>query len=158
MKTFERVDMSFFDTAPVIVHASAVIAAPRERIFTAIASDPAGWGRWFPWLDDSGHWTTIGDRGVGSVRVMRMFGIRFEACILAWETDERWAFRVDAAGVPLGKALAEDYLLCDEGAGTRLAWTVALHPALGLKPPVRLLRPAVQRLLDVAGTRLAKVA
>ncbi len=159
--TFERVDNTFFDTAPVIVRASVVIAAPRDRVFTAVAADPAGWGRWFPGVDSSGYWVTSGEPGVGSVRVIRAFKIRVEESILAWDTDERWAFRVDltsAAGAPLGKAFAEDYRLSDDGGGTRLDWTVAMRPSLGLKPPVRLLRPSVQRVLNAAGARLANVA
>jgi carbon monoxide dehydrogenase subunit G len=159
--TFEPVDHTFFDTAPVIVRTSVLVAAPRDRVFAAIASDPAGWGRWFPGFDGSGHWAIAGTPGVGSVRVIRAFRIRMEECVIAWDVDERFAFRVNtagAAGALMGKAFAEDYRLSDDGEGTHLDWTVALRPALGLKPPVRLLRPLVQRILNIASGRLAKVA
>jgi hypothetical protein len=159
--TFEPVDHTFFDTAPVIVRTSVLVAAPRDRVFAAIASDPAGWGGWFPGIDGSGHWAIAGPPGVGSVRVIRAFRLQLEECVIAWDVDERFAFRVNkagAAGALMGKAFAEDYHLSDASEGTRLDWTVAFRPALGLKPPVRLLRPLVQRILNIAGGRLAKVA
>ena len=157
MPALETVDLSYFDTAPTIIRCNAHIAAPRPRVFAAIAADPAGWGQWFPGFDRSGRWETPEPHGVGSVRVVRAFGVRFRETVLAWDADERWAFRVDEVRVPMARAFAEDYRLTDDGAGTRLDWTVATRAA-GMRVAGPLGPQVFQRMLNVAARRLGRVA
>lgn len=126
MKPLQPVDASFFETAPHIVTNSALVRAPREAVFTAIALDPAGWGRWFPGFDHGGRYVTEPPYGVGSVRLIRAFFADYRETVLIWEPGERWSFRVDAMQRPMFSAFAEDYRLADEAGGTRLTWTVAL--------------------------------
>ena len=150
--------MSFFDNAPQVVRRYAHVAAARERVFAAVATDPAGWGRWFPGFSDDGHWETPPPHGVGSVRSVRSFGVRFSETILAWDDNERWAFRVDRASFPLAKAFAEDYRFSDDGSGTMVSWTVAMDPGLGLRLGSPLLPFGFGLLLDRAAARLPRVA
>ncbi|HVU73915.1 MAG TPA: SRPBCC family protein [Mycobacteriales bacterium] len=157
MPQLEKVDLSYFDSAPTVIRTSAHIAAPRPRVFAAIAEDPAGWGRWFPGFDATGHWETSAPHGVGSVRVIRAFRVRFREEILAWDRDERWAFRVIDMAMPMAKAFAEDYRLSDDGSGTRLDWTVA-QTGVGMKLAGPLGPVIFQRVLNTAARKLARVA
>jgi len=152
-----KVDLDYLESAPLLVRSSAHIAAPRERVFAAIARDPAGWGRWFPGFDGSGRWDTPVPHGVGSVRAVRAFGVRFRESILAWDEGERWAFRVDEMSLPMSKAFAEDYRLSDDGEGTRLDWTVASQ-GLGLRLAGPLGPKVFQRVLTTAARKLSAVA
>jgi carbon monoxide dehydrogenase subunit G len=138
MKPLEPVEADFFTSAPHRFTNTAYVAAPREAVFTAIAADPAGWGRWFPGFDMSGRYLSPPPYGVGSVRQVRAFFADYRETVLVWEAGERWAFRVDAMTRPMFRAFAEDYRLADQGAGTRLTWTVALRAgrALDLAGPI----------------------
>jgi Polyketide cyclase / dehydrase and lipid transport len=158
MSALEGVDLTFFENAPRVVHRGAHVAAPRDRVFAAVANDPAGWGRWFPGFSDDGRWETPAPHGVGSVRTVRAFGVRYRETILAWDEGERWAFRVDEVSVPLFKAFAEDYRLADEGSGTRPSWTVAVRTGPGLGVGAPLLPGVFGLILRRAATRLARVA
>lgn len=152
MSDFEAVSLSFFDHAPLVIRRESYVDAPRDRVFAAVASDPAGWGRWFPGFSDDGRWETTPPHGVGSVRVVRSLGVRFTETVLAWDVDERWAFRIDQATVPMAKAFAEDYRFTDHGDGTTVAWTVATIPGLGLRVAAPLMPFGLGLLLDRAAT------
>jgi hypothetical protein len=158
MPALEAIDLSFFETAPTIVHRHVLVAKPRERVFAAVARDPSGWGRWFPGFSDDGRWETPPPHGVGSTRTVRAFRTRYRETILAWDEGERWAFRVDEVSAPLFKAFAEDYRFADEGSGTRLSWTVAARPALGLRLAAPLLPLGLGLMLRRAGAGLTRVA
>jgi Polyketide cyclase / dehydrase and lipid transport len=154
---FEPVELSFFDTAPRVVHRQAHIDAPRERVFAAVAADPAGWGRWFPGFSDDGRWETPPPHGVTSIRTVRSLGVRFTETILAWDENERWAFRVDSASFPMAKAFAEDYRFSDDESGSMVSWTVAMTPGLALRLVSPLLPLGLGLLLDRAAARLPRV-
>jgi hypothetical protein len=154
----EPVDLSVFDDAPVVVRQQAYVAAPRDRVFAAVASDPAGWGAWFPGFRNDGSWLTPAPHGVGSIRAVRMLAFRYRETVLAWDEGQRWAFRIDETNARGFKAFAEDYLFTDEGTGTRLTWIVAMRPS----GPLRYLAPALPLgcalLLRRAAHRLGPVA
>jgi Polyketide cyclase / dehydrase and lipid transport len=155
----EAVDESFFRTAPKVVRTRARISRPRARVFDAVACDPAGWGRWFPGFSSDGMWQTAPPHGVGSVRSVRAFGVRYRETILAWDEGERWAFRIDDASVKLFEAFAEDYGFSDDdsGTGTLLEWTVAYRPRPGLRWADPLVPAGMGRVLRRAADRLAAV-
>ena len=158
MSDFESVELSFFENAPQVVHHQTRVAAPRERVFAAVATDPAGWGRWFPGFSSDGRWETPPPQGVGSIRNVRSLGVRFTETVLAWDENERWAFRIDKASVPMAKAFAEDYRFSDDGSGTILSWTVAAKPGLGMRLASPLMPFALGRMLDRAAARLSRIA
>lgn len=158
MPNLERVDLSFFETAPVVMRNEAFIAAPRSAVFAAISGDPAGWGKWFPGFSDDGRYVTSPPHGVDSVRTVRAYWTNYRETILAWDEGERWAFRVDATSAPMFAAFAEDYRLADEGDGTRFTWIVAYRP----KPFMRLAGPLAplmfRRMTQRAAAGLTRAA
>lgn len=158
MGNLDPVELPFFADAPKIVRNAVLIAAPRSAVFDAIATDPAGWGNWFPGFTGDGHWETPAPHGVGSKRTVRAFRTTYRETILAWEAGERFTFRVDAANTRIFAALAEDYRLTDEGSGTLLTWTVAYRPALALRAAAPV-APLIFRSIAVrAAAGLTRVA
>jgi hypothetical protein len=137
------VTLEFISTAPYRHVATEVVHRPAEQIFAAISEDPAGWGRWFPGFSDKGRYVTPGPHGVGSVREVTMSGVRYREQILAWDAPDRWAFYVEQAGIPLGRAFAEQYAVRSEVTHSVVEWTFALDP----KVPVRVVRPALDAVL-----------
>lgn len=160
MQSLERIETSFFETAPTIVIRSALIAAPRTRVFDRIANDPAGWGDWFPGFDHSGRWETPAPHGVGSVRTVRAFSTTYRETVLVWDEGERWSFRIDELSGPvrLFGAFGEDYRLTDEAGGTRLTWTVAMRPRLMLRLAGPVLGWGFQLVLKRVAAGLTRVA
>lgn len=140
------VDLDFLDTAPHRYHYEAVIRRPPDQLFDAIASDPAGWGDWFPGFDHSGHWLTPGPIATGSRRAVRMARVTYEETILAWDRPHRFAFRLDRAAAPLAYALAEDYRIEEHPSGSTLQWTFAVDPRPAMRPSTRFLDPALARI------------
>ena len=139
------VDESFYETAPLRYHYSAVVRRPPERLFDAIARDPAGWGDWAPGFDHRGHWTTEGQPGPGSRREVRMGGVAYEETVLAFEPPHRFAFRLDRAGAPFAYALAEDYRVAPHPSGSTFEWTFAVDPRPMLRPAMRWADPVLGR-------------
>lgn len=150
------VDLDFFDTARHRFHYTTVIRRPAERLFDAIATDPAGWGEWFPGFDHSGHWLSTGSLRAGSRRQVRMAGVAYEETILAWERPHRFAFRLDRAAAPLAYALAEDYRIDEHPSGSTLEWTFAIDPRPMMRPATRLLDPALRRIFQRVATNLER--
>jgi carbon monoxide dehydrogenase subunit G len=151
MRTLETVDVSFFQDAPTVIRSEVIIAAPRSAVFAKIATDPAGWGDWFPGFSHDGEWETAEPHGVGSVRQVRAFRTGYRETMLVWDEGQRWAFRVDASNSPLFAAFAEDYSLADDGSGTRLTWTVAFKP----RPAMRLVAPLAPAVFRQIARRVA---
>jgi hypothetical protein len=147
-----NVSLGFLDDAPTKLEFTADVQARRAAVFEAISADPSSW-TWFPGLA-RGHYEGPGPHGVGSVREVRMAGTGYRETILAWDEPARWAYRVDASSVPVGRALVEDWLLEDRGDCTTVRWVFAIEPSslfrlgLPLAPLVmgRLFRRAMANL------------
>jgi hypothetical protein len=132
------VEAGFFEDAPQRFVCTEVVRHPPERVFTAIATDPAGWGDWYSGFDHSGRWTTPAPHGPGSHRTVRMARVTYEETILEWEPGRRFGFRVDRASVPLARAFAESYRTSPHDAGSIVQWVIAVDPGPALKPFMRL--------------------
>lgn len=152
MKSLEPVEAAFFVDAPVVVTSHVFVEAARRDVFAAISGDPAGWGDWFPGFNHSGRWQSPEPHGIGSVRTVSAFRTDYSETILAWDTDERWAFRVDSTTSPMFAAFAEDYRLADAGPGTLLSWTVAYRPSLLM----RLATPVTPAVFGFMARKVAK--
>lgn len=137
------VDLDFFTRAPFRYIATEVVHRPPEAIFEAIASDPSGWGDWFPGFAHAGRYTTPPPHTTGSRRSMRMGGMVYDETVLAWDPARRWAFRVDRASIPFAHALAEDYQISDHRVYSMVQWTFAVDP----RAPLRLLTPTLKPVL-----------
>jgi Polyketide cyclase / dehydrase and lipid transport len=152
VRTLEPVEQSFFVDAPVTVTTHTFVAAARGAVFAAISGDPAGWGDWCPGFNHDGRWQSPSPHGVGSIRTVRAFRTTYRETILAWDADERWAFRVDATSSPLFAAFAEDYRFADAGPGTLLSWTVAFRPGR----VIRLVTAVTPAVFGLIARKLAK--
>ena len=155
--SLRAVDLDFLETARHRVTVTEVLPAPPEAVFAALAEDPAGWGAWFPGFSDAGRYVTPGPHGVGSQREVFARGSRFLETILVWEPGRRWAFRVDEAGLPAVRALAEDFTLTPEGSGTRVDYTMAQETSPGFVGGliIRFAGGQLRKALQNLGTHLA---
>ncbi|MCB1029673.1 MAG: SRPBCC family protein [Microthrixaceae bacterium] len=122
----ERVGLDYFESAPVSVTATEVVAATPERIFEVFL-DADSWSRWaFPITGVD--WTSPMPLEVGSTRTVWMRGpmVGHEEFI-AWELGRRMAFRFNQTIEGGPSAFAEDYLVTDLRDGRSLVeWTMAM--------------------------------
>jgi deazaflavin-dependent oxidoreductase (nitroreductase family) len=123
-----REDLSFLTRAPVVHTFEADVAAPREKVFAALA-DPTTWPRWFPGVR-SARYGSPPPYGVGTIREADVSGTRWVEEMIAWDTGRRWAYTVTSASAPVATAQVESFELDDRAAGTRVRWTLALEPRL----------------------------
>ncbi len=156
------VDLEFFDTAPHRFVATEIVHQPGDRVFAAIADDPAGWGTWFPGFSRAGRYVTPPPHGVGSTREVAMGGVHYVETVLAWEPPFRWAFYVARAGLPLAAALAEDYRVAPHGDHSVVQATLAIDPRPVGRPLMPLAKFAVpvvfRRAFSNLGAHLAETA
>ena len=148
--TLRTIDDSFFDTAPIVVHAHVDVDASASAVFEALGSDRM-WS-WFPGIDRL-VWLTPRPHEAGCVRRLRVArAIEVEEEFYRWDENERATFRVTRADRPWLRALAEDFRLTAHGAGTRLTWTMAIEPAASVPAAfgalAPLLRPGNARILS----------
>ena len=154
-RDLQPVGLDFFTSAPYRVISTEVVHRSAAQIFDAIASDPAGWGNWFPGFSHAGRYTTPPPHCAGSRRWMTMGGLAYDETILAWEPEQRWAFRVDRASVPFAYALAEDYQVSDHDVYSIVQWTFAIDPKPALRPAMAALKRVVPAVFRRAMTNLS---
>ena len=126
----ERVNLDYFNRAPVRVEAAEVIAASPKRIFDVFL-DADSWSRW-AWPITGVDWTSPMPLEVGSTRTVWMRGpmVGYEEFI-AWEPGRRMAFRFNQTIKGGPSAFAEDYLVTDLRDGRSLVeWTMAMTLSL----------------------------
>jgi hypothetical protein len=104
-----------------------VVDASRDRVFGAIVADPRTWKAWFPGVT-GGSYAKPGDHGVGATRYLRVAGAHARETIFVNEEPARWIYRVDAASIPIARAMVETWLLEELADGTRVRWTLAIDP------------------------------
>jgi hypothetical protein len=153
-----QVDAEFLTNAPVRVSVGALVDGPLGDVFKVVTADPSGWADWCPGFSSASRWTSPPPYGVGSQRSMRAFGTMFDETILVWQDNERWAFRVDATGMPLVKAFAEEWRFEPIGpTQTRITWTMAADagvPTFWLRGS---LRAQMTVMLRIAARRIGKL-
>jgi carbon monoxide dehydrogenase subunit G len=153
-RDLQPVGPDFFRIAPYRAVRTAALAAPPAAVFAALADDPAGWGEWFPGFTRTGRYLTGPPHGVGVERAMRLAGTPLVETVIVREEPVRWAFRVSRAGMPLVRAMAEDYQLVESPTGTDLTWTLALDVAGPTVPTGPLVGAIAGSLVRVAARRL----
>jgi uncharacterized protein YndB with AHSA1/START domain len=144
--TLRREDLSFVEHAPIVLSQEVVVAAPPSRVWPALA-DATAWNDWFADTKDA-HYTSAEPHGVGSTRHLQVKSLKVDEEVLAFDPDERFAFCVTGASVPILAAMVEVITLEPSGDGTRVVYRQALE----LKPWARLLAPLLRRQLT-AGLR-----
>lgn len=127
----EKVDMTFFETAPTIHRASVEIDATPDDVFAAFL-DAEAWTEWAMPITGV-EWTSEFPLEAGSTRTVFMKGdlVGYEE-FLAYEHGERMAFRFNSASKDTIKAFAEDYRVTDLGGGrSRVDWIMAMDSGGG---------------------------
>jgi uncharacterized protein YndB with AHSA1/START domain len=135
-------EIGFVERAPVLVRAEVTVPAAPDAVWPAFGDAPT-WVEWFTGMDDA-RWTSPPPHAAGSTRSVRVMGLAADETILAFEPGKRFAFRVDAANLPVLTALVEDVTLEPAGAGTRVVY----RQALALRPWLRWLAPPLRRQMQ----------
>ena len=128
MNQLDSVGLEFLDRSPIRVSQVRVINASVGDVFAAVATDPASWGKWCPGFNEASRWLTPMPPGVGSQREMHAFGMTIAETVLAFEHNQRFAFRVDTVGMPLMKAFLEEWTFAavtNSPQATTATWTMA---------------------------------
>jgi hypothetical protein len=120
-------DGDFAASAPKVLVFDAVIDASRDRVFKAMIADPQTWKAWLPGIT-GGSYASAGDHGVGATRFLRLAGARVQETTLVQEEPRRWTYRVDAASIPIARAIVETWLFQELPNGTHVRWTFAIDP------------------------------
>jgi uncharacterized protein YndB with AHSA1/START domain len=120
-------DTGFASSARKVFAFDAAVDASRERVFAAIVADPQTWKAWFPGITGGGY-VSAGEHGVGATRILGLAGTRVQETILVHDPPRRWSYRVDAATLPIARAIVETWVLDELAGGTRVRWTFAIDP------------------------------
>jgi hypothetical protein len=111
-------------------------------VFAAIVADPRTWKAWFPGIT-GGRYARAGEHGVGATRFLGIAGTQVRETILVNERPSRWIYRVDAAPIPIARALLETWAFEKRGHATHVRWAVAIDPT----PLFHLLLPFPETML-----------
>lgn len=141
------VGADFLDTAPVRFAFTAVIAAPVEEVYRALAEDTASWARWFPLV-------SAAEPVPGGRVVVLAGGSRFQETVLVADRPSRYAYRADTVNRPGMRALAEDWRLEPVADGSLVRWSVAADPWPAARPLLALARPVLRSAFRRAMLRL----
>ncbi len=122
------VGLDFVASAPQVYRLEALVGAPREAVFRALA-DASRWHEWFPGVE----WARYGGEGaerpgVGTLRESQVAGARYDETMLVWDAPERWGYRIDRATQPVARAQVELHELESVGPATRVRWVIATDP------------------------------
>lgn len=125
--------------------------ASPEAVFDIFA-DGESWPQWFDGIR-SVVWTSPEPKAVGTTRTVTLTTMTVYEYFLAWERGRRFAFRFEAASLPLCQAGLEDYRLEALPNGrTRFHYGVYLEPSL----VARLLGPIVRAQFSTMFRRAAE--
>ncbi|MFD5477376.1 SRPBCC family protein [Streptomyces hawaiiensis] len=128
------VGLDFVGTAPVRHVFVREVSAPVAAVYGALEDVP-GWAEWFPQV------TAARPVDAGAGRDITLIGgIRFRETIIAAETPEVYAYRVDVTNLPGVRAIAEEWRLAPAGTGTRVRWTFATDGAAAYRLAMKVAR------------------
>jgi uncharacterized protein YndB with AHSA1/START domain len=155
MFRLEPQTIEFADHAPLRVSDSAVVGAPRGRVFEAFA-DAGSWHRWFPLMTRS-RWTTAETRRVGAERQVSLLAMgTFLERFIVWDADEHMAFTILTSSSPFATGIVESFRFADADGGrsTRVDWVLAARPRLVGKLLKPVLEATMRRVFRGSGPRL----
>ena len=144
MQDCQRVDLSYFESAPVRITSEVTIAATADSVFDSF-EDAADWPKWASAITRV-EWTSPKPYGIGTTRTVYMVGgLIGEEEFIDWERGRRMAFRFTRANMPAA-AFAEHYTVTDAGPGrVTVRWVMAMTPS----GPGRITMPLFLPLLRV---------
>ena len=150
--SYQPVDETFFETAPMRLRAKFEVPLPAERVWDELTGDDAlYWCR----ILQGVTWTSPRPFGVGTTReVNALWGANLlRERYFLWEEGRRHSFYVLESTAPLFRSLAEDYLVEPTSEDScRFTWTIAVEP----KPAARLGTPVNRLLLKTLFTDTAE--
>ena len=101
-------DLSFLARAPFQQVHRGLVALPVDRVFAGVAARPEAWPSWFA-LARECHYDGVPPNGVGASRLLTLRGgIGAREPLLAWDENERFAYRVEELNVPGIRAFVEE--------------------------------------------------
>ncbi|HEY3478624.1 MAG TPA: SRPBCC family protein [Streptomyces sp.] len=137
------VGLDFLTTAPLRLSFANTLRAAPEAVFDAIAQQVATLPRWYGAVAEA-EYGGPAPFGVGTKRRVKLVGgVAFHEEILAWDTPDRYAYRVERTTVPGIRAMAEQWAVLATPAGTRVAWTMAVEAALPTAAAFRASAPGI---------------
>ncbi|MEU7165976.1 SRPBCC family protein [Streptomyces morookaense] len=140
LRKLRPVGPAFAGTAPLRFAFPARMAAAPEAVYRALADEVEAWPRWFGAVTLA---RPLEAEALGGREIRLRGGLRFRETITAADEPKRYAYRVDLTNAPGVRALSEEWALLPVGAGTVVAWTVAMDAAPLMGPLLRLVRPGV---------------
>jgi hypothetical protein len=125
----EPVGLDFIERAAYRFENTVELEAPPDAVFDLFA-DGESWPLWFKDIKRV-VWTSPEPKGVGTTRTVTLTTMTVDEHFLAWDRGRRFAFRFEAASLPLCRAGVEDYRLEDLGGGrARFFYGVYLDPSI----------------------------
>ncbi|MFN0026964.1 MAG: SRPBCC family protein [Acidimicrobiales bacterium] len=146
MFTLRKEELSFVERAPMVAQEAVVVDAAASRVWPAFA-EASAWTEWFASVRTV-RYTSPEPHGMGSTRFVHVGGFKVHEEILAFDVNERFAFCVVKANLPLLKAMVEVITLTPAGDGTRVTYRQALDPQPWIKPVLGRFRRQLQRDLQ----------
>ncbi|MFJ2767022.1 SRPBCC family protein [Streptomyces sp. NPDC087300] len=141
--------LEFIESAPLRLVFAREVSAPPEAVYRALADEVTDWPRWFTAV------TLCNPTDGGKGREVHLKGgTRFKESILAAESPERYAYRVDESNAPGLRTLVEEWRLTPAGPGTRVQWTFAADGTAVLRGTLKLGRAGLGRAFRDAVTAL----
>jgi len=128
MNSCRKIDLDFFERAPVRYEAVVQVRATPEKIFD-IFEDARAWTQWALPITRV-DWTSPKPFGIGTTRTVTMSGgMVGEEEFCAWEYGKRMAFYFTRSNIPNVAAFGEDYHVRDLGDGRcEVKWVMAMDP------------------------------
>jgi uncharacterized protein YndB with AHSA1/START domain len=139
-------DLAFVDRAPAVVRSEVLIDATPKEVWPAFA-DAKAWPQWFAGVHDV-HFTSPAPHGAGSTRFVHVESFKVNERLLAFDVNQRFAFRVENANLPMLAAMVEVITLEPVGTGTRVVYRQALRPKWWFKPLFPIVRRQMERGLQ----------
>jgi hypothetical protein len=152
-------DFAFLDNSPARQIHTAEVSLPAAQVFDNLANRPETWPRWFAVVRKC-HYEGSPPFGVGSMRrIAFRGGIVARETVLAWDTNSRFAVRVDEVNMPGIRAFMEDWTvesMTDRRA--RVKWILAADMSKPMKLLFQANRAPIQRVLSKGTHRMESVA
>jgi hypothetical protein len=137
------VDLDFLNAAPLRLSFGNTLRATPKAVFDAIAHDVADLPRWYGAVAEA-EYGGPAPFGVGTKRRVKLVGgVALHEQILAWDTPDRYAYRVERTNVPGIRAMAEEWRVLETPAGTRVTWTMAVDAPLPVAAAFRATAPGI---------------
>lgn len=144
--TLRAEDLSFVERAPIVLCEEATLDAPADLVWPALA-EATVWTEWFPGMKEA-RFTSGAPYGVGSTRVVQVGTLKVNEEVLAFDENERFAFRVCDANLPMIAAMVEVVTLAAVGDKTLVTYVQAVELHWWAKPLTPVLRSQLGKSLQ----------